>query len=427
MIMKKKKNIVKLFFMSLLKSLLCIAVVLGVGFISYKISYAILSKGEGTVETDSDSLKDIIDDATTDEISRNLIYVSDDKNKVTTVMLEICNTKTNNMDYITIPVKTNYTIPSVMYRKLCQVNQEIPQVIRISELKQYFEDESDAYGYGVLIFEKMLGTDISYYTAISQETYDNHYSQQNVKVAYKTKSSVNNTPGPDGTIPSSNTTLKVKMKISVLSDAYKRQLSDLNHDQTKIADYIKDQYERVISNLTVYNKIGYLEAYEKMDVTKYHYWGIPGTYTDKVFEVDTKAAKKALKILMENTETYVETQDLTKLNMISDSGSVSETSDSKSGNKDTVASSKGLNIYVRNGSQIAGLASSTKAKLEEAGYTVPKVGNYTAETLTTTRIIVSKKGQGEDLKEYFNNPEISVGTVTSGYDIEIILGTIDAN
>lgn len=427
MIMKKKKNIVKLFFMSLLKSLLCIAVVLGVGFISYKISYAILSKGEGTVETDSDSLKDIIDDATTDEISRNLIYVSDDKNKVTTVMLEICNTKTNNMDYITIPVKTNYTIPSVMYRKLCQVNQEIPQVIRISELKQYFEDESDAYGYGVLIFEKMLGTDISYYTAISQETYDNHYSQQNVKVAYKTKSSVNNTPGPDGTIPSSNTTLKVKMKISVLSDAYKRQLSDLNHDQTKIADYIKDQYERVISNLTVYNKIGYLEAYEKMDVTKYHYWGIPGTYTDKVFEVDTKAAKKALKILMENTDTYVETQDLTKLNMISDSGSVSETSDSKSGNKDTVASSKGLNIYVRNGSQIAGLASSTKAKLEEAGYTVPKVGNYTAETLTTTRIIVSKKGQGEDLKEYFNNPEISVGTVTSGYDIEIILGTIDAN
>ena len=78
----------------------------------------ILSNGEGAVETDSDSLKDIIDDATTDEISRNLIYVSNDKNKVTKVMLEICNTKTNNMDYVTIPVKTNYTIflcvPEVM-------------------------------------------------------------------------------------------------------------------------------------------------------------------------------------------------------------------------------------------------------------------------------------------------------------------------
>ena len=40
---------------------------------------------------------------------------------------------------------------------------------------------------------------------------------------------------------------------------------------------------------------------------------------------------------------------------------------------------------------------------------------------------MSKKGQGEDLKEFFNNPEIVVGGVTEGYDIEIILGTVDAN
>lgn len=425
--MKKKKSVMKLFLMSLLKSLLCIVVILGVGVISYKISYSILSNGGAEIDTDSDSLKDIIDDATTDEISKNLIYVSNDKNKVTNVMLEICNTKTNNMDYVTIPVKTNYTIPSVMYRKLCQVNQEIPQIIRVSELKQYFEDESDAYGYGVLIFEKMLGTDISYYTAISQETYNSHYVQQKVDVGFKTKSSLNNTPGPDGTVPVSNTTLKTKMKISIFSEAYQRQLTDLNHDQTKMADYIREQYERVHSNLTVHNKIGYLEAYEKMDVTKFHFWGIPGVYTDKIFEVDTKAAKKALKQLTNNTVTYADTQDLTKLNMILANGAQSSEPSGTPETKSNVVSSKGLRIYVLNGSQIAGLASSTKTKLEGAGFTVPKVGNYTAETLTTTRIKVSKKGQGEDLKEFFNNPEIVVGGVTEGYDIEIILGTVDAN
>lgn len=32
-----------------------------------------------------------------------------------------------------------------------------------------------------LIFEKMLGTDISYYTVLKQETYDNHYTQQKGK------------------------------------------------------------------------------------------------------------------------------------------------------------------------------------------------------------------------------------------------------
>ena len=124
--MMKKKNVLKMFLTSLLKSLICIVVILGVGFASYKISYTVLSNEEENGGTDADSLKDIIDEATTDEISKNLIYVSDDKNKITHVMLEICNTKTFNMDYVTIPVRTDYTIPSVMYRKLCQINQEIP-------------------------------------------------------------------------------------------------------------------------------------------------------------------------------------------------------------------------------------------------------------------------------------------------------------
>lgn len=422
-----KKSVLKMFLMSLLKSLLCIVIILGVGLISYKISYTVLSKSSDGLSTDSDNLKDIMDEATTDEISKNLIYVSDDKNKITHLMLEICNTKTYNMDYITIPVRTDYTIPSVMYRKLCQVNQEIPQVIRVSKLKQYFENEDDAYGYGVLIFEKMLGTDISYYTAISEETYENHYTEQKVKVAYKAKSSINNTPGPDGTTPESNTTIKTKMKISVLSEAYTSQLKDLGSDQEKIADYIKDQYERVSSNLTVFNKIGYLEAYQKMNVDYYHYWGVPGTYSGKVFEVDTKATKKALKQLTENETAYTQAQDLTAKNMISKVVSSSSDEEEDDDSEESTESSKGLKIYVLNGSQIGGLASKTKQKLEEEGYTVPKIGNYTDETLTRTRIVVSKKGQGEDLKEYFSDPEITTGDVTSGYDIEIILGTADAN
>lgn len=421
--MMKKKNVWKMFLTSLLKSLICIVVILGVGFASYKISYTVLSHEEENGGTDADSLKDIINEATTDEISKNLIYVSDDRNKITHVMLEICNTKTFNMDYVTVPVRTDYTIPSVMYRKLCQINQEIPQVIRISKLKQYFTDENDAYGYGVLIFEKMLGTDISYYTVIDEETYKSHYVQESVKVAYKTKSAVNNTPASDGVTPSSNTTLQTKMKISLLSDSYKSQIRDLGHDKEKIAEYIKEQYERVTSNLTEYNKIGYVEAYEKMDTELYHYWGIPGIYNGKIFEVDTKAAKKALKNLTNNTQKYMTAQNLAAVNMITASPSDKPSTDVE----EEALSSKDLKIYVLNGSRIAGLASAKKQVLESEGYTVPEVGNYMTETLTTTRIKVREKGQGEDLKQYFNNPELVVGDVTEGYDIEIILGTIDAN
>lgn len=423
----KKKNVAKLFFMSLLKSLLCIAVILAVGLISYKISYTVLSKDSSAGNGSSDSLKDILEEATTDEVSKNLIFVSDDKNKITHIMLEICNTKTDNMDYVTIPAKTDYTIPSVMYRKLCQVNQEIPQVIRLSSLKQYFSEEDDAYGYGVLIFEKMLGTDISYYTAIDQETYENHYVEEKVKVAFKAKSDINNTPGPDGVTPVSNTTIKTKMKISMLSDSFKSQLGDLDKDQEKIADYIKEQYDRVVSNLSVYNKIGYVETYQKLDTSLYHYWGIPCTYSDKVYSVNTQAAKSALKKLVENDVTYTTPQDISTVNRIGGSVQDSTETDSEKKDSDTEESSKGLKIHVLNGSQIAGLASATKQKLEEKGYTVPDVGNYTKETLTRTRIVVKEKGKGKDLAQYFDDPEIVVGDVSSGYDIDIILGTADAN
>lgn len=423
----KKKNVAKMFFTSLLKSLICIVIVLGVGFVSYKISYSILSKDNGKTNANVDSLADIKAEATTDDISRNLIYVSDEKNKITHIMLEICNKKTHNMDYVTIPVRADYTIPSVMYRKLCQVNQEIPQVIRISSLKKYFSSEDDAYGYGVLIFEKMLGTDISYYTAIDQSTYDSQYTGKNVKLAYRTQSDIDNTPDPDGNTPESNTTVRTKLKISILSDSYKSQLLDLGGDEEKIADYIKDQYERVVSNLTQYNKIGYVETYQKLDVNLYHYWGIPCTYADKVYSIDTKAAKKALKSLIDNDVTYTQAQDLTATNRISAFGESADKSTSDPGNKSKESSSRDLKIRVLNGSQIAGLASATKQRLEEKGYQVGDVGNYTDETLTTTRIVVKKKGQGKDLVEYFDNPELTVGDVADGYDIEIIIGTRDAN
>jgi len=101
----KKNNVAKVFFISLMKSILFIIILLCVGFGSYKISYTILSDNGGNVGTSKGDIEDIIEDAQTDEISKNLIYVTDE-DRITNMMLEICNTKTNNMDYITVPVRT---------------------------------------------------------------------------------------------------------------------------------------------------------------------------------------------------------------------------------------------------------------------------------------------------------------------------------
>ena len=403
----KKNNVAKVFMVSLLKSILCILIILGVGVASYKISYNILSDGTGSIGTSSGDISDIIEDAQTDEVSKNLIYVKNG-DYITNIMIEICNTKTNNMDYVSIPIRTDYTIPTSMYQKLCTVNQEIPQIVRLGRLKTYFSNEEDAYGYGELIIEKMLGVKISYYTVIDQETYNSHFEKKKIMVTYKHVESVMNEL--TGEMEDVTTDIYADEAISVANKTYTEELRAISGDREKIAEYIKDQYERVNSNLTVYNKIGYIEAYEKMNVDYFHYWGIPGQRNGKIFSVSTPESKKFLNKLIDNTQTYTEAQDF-----------------SKELAGENVKSSKGLNILVLNGSQISGLASATREKLSADGYTVGNIGDYTEETLTQTRIIVKEDGYGKDLQSYFNSPEIITGTVQDGYDIQIILGTVDAN
>ncbi|MFG6329921.1 MAG: LytR C-terminal domain-containing protein [Lachnospiraceae bacterium] len=406
----KKNNVVKVFFISLLKSILFIIILLLTGFASYKISYTILSDNGGNIGTSKGDIADIIEDAQTDEVSRNLIYVCND-DRITNLMLEICNTKTNNMDYVTIPIRTEYTIPTTMYQKLCTVNQEIPQIIRIGRIKTYFANSDEAFGYGELIIEKMLGIKISYYTVLDQETYKSHYTSKRVGVRFKPSGTATATPGPDGSVPEVQY-IRTPQRISVASNTYINQLKDINGSQEKIAEYIKEQYEGVESNLTVYNKIGYIECYEKMNVDYFHYWGIPGTYNGKVFSVDTKAAKSFLNKLANNTTSYTAPQE---------SRTVSKNNNRKA------KSSKGSSIIVLNGSRISGLAAATQERLNADGFSVNQIGDYTDETLTRTRIIVKENGTGNDLAGYFADPEIVTGDVREGFDIEIIIGTADAN
>ncbi|MDE6567869.1 MAG: LytR C-terminal domain-containing protein [Lachnospiraceae bacterium] len=443
--MKNGKSILKIFGINLLKSLLSICLLIAVGCVSYLISYHFLSKqaAQQKKQVEQDTLEEIKHEAQVDEVSKNLIYVSDEKNKITNMILEICNTKTNNMDYVTIPTKTDYTIPTTMYRKLCTINDEIPQIIRLSRIKQYFENEDDAYGYGLLIVQKMLGTKLSYYTVLTTENYQSFCQETKVKVSYKKTEDPNASPSPSPT-PSptvdpetgkapkqkkTSTNTKTKMNISIASTEFTTKLNDIKGNQEKIAEYIQGLYDIINSNLTVYNKLGYLDCYEKMDVALFHYWGIPGEYnTDKVFEVDTKAAKSFLKKLIANP-TYTEVQDLTTTQKADTASSPEPTAETgKKKKKSTKAiSSKGANITILNGSRINGLAGKMKEKLQEKGYTIGEIGDYTKETLTKTKIIVKKEGQGEDLAKYFKDPTVTVGMVDDGYDIEIIVGTADAN
>ena len=89
-------------------------------------------------------------------------------------------------------------------------------------------------------------------------------------------------------------------------------------------------------------------------------------------------------------------------------------------------SSVGHSIEVLNSTDIAGVAAKWQEKLNAAGFTVSQIGNYEAETLTNTKIIVSQAGMGQDLVGQFKNATVEVGSISSGAEIQIIVGTEDA-
>lgn len=88
-------------------------------------------------------------------------------------------------------------------------------------------------------------------------------------------------------------------------------------------------------------------------------------------------------------------------------------------------SSVGHSIEVLNSTDTAGVAAGWQERLNGEGFTVTQIGNYETETLASSRIIVSQDGMGQDLVGYFNNATVEVGSISSGVEIQIIIGTED--
>ena len=124
----------------------------------------------------------------------------------------------------------------------------------------------------------------------------------------------------------------------------------------------------------------------------------------------------------------ISTQDLIASDdTTADTSSSDSSEDASSEEPQTVEpiSSVGHTIEVLNSTDTAGVAAGWRDKLNEAGFNVTQVGNYETETLTNSKIIVSQDGMGQDLLQYFPNATIEVGTIDSGVEIQIIVGTSD--
>lgn len=387
---KKKKNAGKIFLQGFLKSFLILLALLATGFIGYKGTNFYYSKFGGPGDDKAAQIiKELYGEVEVVDIAINLIYCVDGDNQINAMVLEIFNTNTSNMDYVTIPLKSQFTISNELYQKLCASGCDAPQIMKLSKMDEYFSDET-LYEYGVILLEDLLDIDINYYTAVAKDTFKQMFKKKAPPLSYN----------EEGIVISSDVQWNLKQ-------SYLKEIGALT-DESELEDYIREKLKKCKSNLNTKSKLEYGEKYRKVNPSLIYTHSIYGVLENNSFDID------------------VERTNLLFQQLLSNSSYTMEQKDTNGGTKAVERISLGAAIEILNGSGITGLAAKYQTSLLEDGYTVSKIGNYTSQTEQATRILVKEEGLGADLLEYFEGASIEVSQLPDGVDIEIILGS-DAN
>ncbi|MDF2537042.1 MAG: putative rane protein [Herbinix sp.] len=285
-----KKRAARTFIRSFVKSIFIVLILLGAGVLSYravirylKVSDTDIVEAYSISEDESRNKEEIIkeegiNEASVDDVSRNLIYCIDNQTgKIDKILLEIFHCKNKKLSYITIPVKTQFTMTDILYRRLITVNPSVPQVIKLSNITKYF-DQDAVYDYGVLLMEDLLKIKISYYTVIPKELYITVFGTENLKAGQK------------GTLPK-----------EIFSEEYRTFLSTLTSMQA-ISNYLEEIYPFLQSNLSLTGKMNYLESYSKTTLLDVYFEMIRGTDSNSAYSIDTDKAEQQLKECLEATD-----------------------------------------------------------------------------------------------------------------------------
>lgn len=366
------KQVFQIFIKGFLKTLLVIICMLACatgGFFATRYYYA--QKNISAVGKASE--------ATRDDVAKNLIYVwNEDKKKISYCVLEVFDSQNKTIDYLTIPVSGQLTLSGELFQKLYKISSEVPQMMSIARLQDYFETEDKAYGYGVTILEDYFDIDISYYTVVSRADFMERF------VVGKVKSG------------------RGKVDGMVLRDDYLAGMTAYT-DKDSMENYLKDVFKQTKSNLDTKDRLSYAEAYAGVKKEQIHYYALP-TVTEgrnRIFDLE-KAEKLFEKCNVEGKA-------------IADGNAQTGDNVSEPGLK---------KIVILNSTDTAGVAAKWSDTFQKQGYEVIEIGNY-APQLDKTRIVVKEDGQGEEFLDHFSDAEIHKGKVPDGADAQIIIGISD--
>lgn len=374
----KKKSVAGIIFINFFKTLGIIALLVGVGVISY---YLTMLYYKQTARTERSSTYTHVITVNTGNESSNLIYSYDKKTKkIKAMVLELFDKNTKNLTYVTIPVNSQVAISQTTYSEFLEASKNAPQLATLSDMNDYFSGDV-AYEYGIRVLQEAMNVDIGYFTALPSDKFDAYFQKKSEEEP-------------------------LYMPTKTLLDQAEKCTSEGDME-----DFIEEKWDELISDATLSQKQKYAESLLGVNREFIHVHGLYGDSNGQSFTINGKKSAKLVNNIWE-LDAYTSPQTIIKGSLCSSSGS---------------ASSASCKIQVTNGTGINGLASSYMQKLQGAGYNVIGVGNYVGTKQTTTTIYVKKKKWGKDLLQYFKNATIKVSSdLTNNADIEIILGTEDA-
>lgn len=370
------KGMAKIVFRTFLKTMGIIVLLLAVGVASYFLTMLFYKTTER--EERSTQYEHVIDVSVGSE-SSNLIYsVEEDTRQVKAVVLELFDKETGNIDYVTIPNKTQISLSNQKYQEYMEVSSQIPQIVTLRDINEYFTGDV-AYEYGILLLQEELNVDIGYFTAMDSEEFNKRFEK--------------------------------KEGAFIPREEYLDTVSQYK-DESAMKDFIEKEWDVLISDITLSQKQQYASGLIKVQRA---YIYAHRAYAEEIKGKATLDGAKTKKMI----------------DKIWESGERNEKQKSVDG---TAAPTdldklKSRSIWITNGSRINGLAAAFKEKFEKEGLYVMGVGDFSGEIQKKTVIYTRKKRWGRYLKPFFKDPVIKEvqdpKDLTNAADIEIVLGTDD--
>lgn len=359
---KKSKS---MFLKGFLKSLLYIGAFVILFAASYKLTGLYLERGH-TKSSDTNKINMELE-GSVDAVAFNLIFsVKETSNELEHVLLEVLNTKTNCLMYVTIPVNAKFSMSAEFYKEVFEKNTDIPQILSFEAFHENV-NASEYYDFGTKLLEDSLEVPISYYTIVPSDIFDEIFTED------------------EDTL--------------ILSEDMQNMLS--SYTEQNIISYLTDFYNSTNCNLSLNERLTYTPALSKVSLEDVIYTVLPGETDGSVFTTDLGKTAELWNAME---------ADYTVEAMQSFVGTTEQVSLEK-------------NIRVLNGSGITGLASEVQAELTEAGYKVSGIANYTSSNVENTIIQVNEEGLGKDLVSYFHTADVEINEdMPYGVDIQIILG-----